>query len=117
MLEEGDQRDCGHQDPEEPSQLCQTGTDRGLHPLQAQVTLHSPFTTCYVTALSLLYGFFPLDKYLQYPSFLQEYKYISAGFFLLLRHFRIFFTTMSLPYYLKLHHFHFFPPPTVRHFL
>ncbi len=51
MLEEGDQRDCGNQDPEEPSQLCQTGTDRGLHPLQAQVNTHSPFTN--VTALSL----------------------------------------------------------------
>jgi hypothetical protein len=55
MLEEGDQRDCGHQDPEEPSQLCQTGTDRGLHPLQAQVTVHSPFIIVlrHVTALSL----------------------------------------------------------------
>jgi len=38
VLEEGDQRDCGHQDPEEPPQLCQTGPDRGVHPLQAQVS-------------------------------------------------------------------------------
>ena len=37
MLEEGHERDCRHQDPEEPSQLCQAGTDRGLNTLQAQV--------------------------------------------------------------------------------
>ena len=37
MLEEGDQRDRGDQDPEEPPQLRQTGADRGLHTLQTQV--------------------------------------------------------------------------------
>ena len=37
MLEEGHKRDCGHQDPQEPPQLRKTGSDRGLHPLTAQV--------------------------------------------------------------------------------
>lgn len=45
VLEERNQWDCGHQDSEEPSQLRQTGTDRGLHTLQTKVSASSLVVT------------------------------------------------------------------------
>jgi hypothetical protein len=105
MLEEGDQRDCGHQDPEEPSQLCQTGTDRGLHPLQAQVNTHSPFTTVQrnVTALSLrTVSFLQTSHFCSFST--KTSNVTSISFLHRIRHFCIILTT-------TIHHFRFLPPP------
>ena len=37
VLEERDERNCRHKDPEKPPKLCQAGPDWSLHPLKTQV--------------------------------------------------------------------------------